>query len=111
MSLVSGFLHTLRLSTNIRYKIHQANDALSGRNTLLCRMVHQNMVPYRPSVHCPHIGKTGGGYCNDAMSYESTVTQNYFKNYPFGYTDRGPHSRALENEVHVSSHWEDLTGV
>jgi hypothetical protein len=22
-----------------------------GRDTLLCRMVHQNMVPYRPSVH------------------------------------------------------------
>ena len=22
-----------------------------GRNTLLCRMVHQNMVPFRPSVH------------------------------------------------------------
>lgn len=22
-----------------------------GRNTLVCRMVHQNMVPFRPSVH------------------------------------------------------------
>lgn len=22
-----------------------------GRDTLLCRMVHQNMVPFRPSVH------------------------------------------------------------
>lgn len=26
-----------------------------GMNTLLCRMVHQNMVPSRPAVHCPHI--------------------------------------------------------
>jgi len=32
-----------------------------GMNTLLCRSIHENMVPYRPSVHCPHIGPTGGG--------------------------------------------------
>lgn len=60
-----------------------------GRNTLLCRMVHQNMVPLRPSVHCPHIGKTGGGYCNDNTNYTSTVEQDFFTNLPFGYTDQG----------------------
>ena len=32
-----------------------------GMNTILCRSIHENMVPYRPSVHCPHIGPTGGG--------------------------------------------------
>lgn len=26
-----------------------------GMNTLMCRMVHQNMVPFRPDVHCSHI--------------------------------------------------------
>ena len=52
-------------------------------------MVHQNMVPYRPNVHCPHIGKTGGGYCNDDMTYDGTVTQNYFTTFPFGYTGKG----------------------
>ncbi|MCJ1458580.1 hypothetical protein MMC28_008953 [Mycoblastus sanguinarius] len=56
-----------------------------GRNTLLCRMVHQNMVPYRPAVHCPHIGPTGGGYCDDDKSYDDTVTENYFTNFPFSY--------------------------
>ncbi|KAL9103923.1 MAG: hypothetical protein Q9163_001071 [Psora crenata] len=59
-----------------------------GRNTLLCRMVHQNMVPFRPSTHCPHIGPSGGGYCDDDRSYIDTVTQNYFSNYPFVYTDK-----------------------
>ena len=67
----------------------KTDHAWPGRNTLLCRMVHQNMVPFRPNVHCPHIGKTGGGYCNDDTTYDGTVLQNFFKNYPFGYTDRG----------------------
>ncbi|KAL8949948.1 MAG: hypothetical protein Q9222_003980 [Ikaeria aurantiellina] len=54
-----------------------------GKNTLLCRMVHQNMVPFRPDVHCPHIGPTGGGYCDDDESYLDTVNVNYFTNAPF----------------------------
>ncbi|MCJ1229429.1 hypothetical protein MMC12_006095 [Toensbergia leucococca] len=54
-----------------------------GRNTLLCRSVHQNMVPFRPSVHCPHIGPTGGGYCTDDTTYPGTVTNSYFTNTPF----------------------------
>ncbi|KAL8716204.1 MAG: hypothetical protein Q9220_000109 [cf. Caloplaca sp. 1 TL-2023] len=54
-----------------------------GKNTLLCRMVHQNMVPFRPDVHCPHIGPTGGGYCDDEESYLETVNGNYFTNAPF----------------------------
>lgn len=68
----------------------------TGRNTLLCRMVHQNMVPFRPAVHCPHIGPTGGGYCDDDKTYAQTVMQDYFTNYPFvdavgvtGGSDRG----------------------
>ncbi|KAI4176932.1 MAG: hypothetical protein LQ343_000789 [Gyalolechia ehrenbergii] len=64
-----------------------------GKNTLLCRMVHQNMVPFRPKVHCPHIGPTGGGYCTDDKDYEMTVMENYFTNspyIPFGYKSPGP---------------------
>ncbi|KAL9128137.1 MAG: hypothetical protein Q9217_003111 [Psora testacea] len=60
-----------------------------GRNTLLCRMVHQNMVVFRPSTHCSHIGPSGGGYCNDDKSYVGTVTENYYSNYPFAYLDNG----------------------
>ncbi|KAL8723583.1 MAG: hypothetical protein Q9225_000125 [Loekoesia sp. 1 TL-2023] len=54
-----------------------------GKNTLLCRMVHQNMVAYRPEVHCSHIGKSGGGYCNDDKSYPQTVMENYFTRSPY----------------------------
>ncbi|KAL8818159.1 MAG: hypothetical protein Q9223_003142 [Gallowayella weberi] len=52
-------------------------------NTLLCRMVHQNMVAFRPEVHCPHIGKTGGGYCDDDKTYLQTIGENYFERSPF----------------------------
>ena len=68
-----------------------ANSLIVGRDTLLCRSVHQNMVQFRPEVHCPHIGKTGGGYCADDTTYLDTVTQNYFTNSPYtpyGYKGR-----------------------
>lgn len=58
---------------------------VTGRNTVLCRMVHQNMVSLRPAVHCPHIGPSGGGYCVDTPSYTETVEANYFSNYKFAY--------------------------
>ncbi|CAI7593249.1 unnamed protein product [Penicillium palitans] len=58
-----------------------------GRNTLLCREVHEHMVQYRPDVHCSHIGPEGGGYCVDDMDYTQTVLQRYFNDswIPFGY--------------------------
>lgn len=54
-----------------------------GMNTLSCRMVHQNMVQYRPDVHCPHIGPSGGGYCTDDRTYSENVMEPYFTNQPF----------------------------
>lgn len=54
-----------------------------GMDTLLCRMVHQNMVPFRPDVHCSHIGPSGGAYCVNDLQYADVVTQRYFKNTPF----------------------------
>ncbi|OJJ01294.1 hypothetical protein ASPVEDRAFT_166909 [Aspergillus versicolor CBS 583.65] len=58
-----------------------------GRNTLLCREVHEHMVQYRPTEHCPHIGPSGGGYCVDDKDYATMVTERYFKQpfIPFGY--------------------------
>jgi hypothetical protein len=57
-----------------------------GRNTLLCRMVHQNLVPSRPDVHCSHIGPTGGGMCCDDSTYAQKVEEQYFRGpfLPFG---------------------------
>ncbi|GAA5988581.1 hypothetical protein JCM11641_004609 [Rhodosporidiobolus odoratus] len=41
----------------------EALDA--GYDTTWCRYVHRNMVPFRPDIHCPHIGRTGGDMCID----------------------------------------------
>ena len=54
-----------------------------GRNTLLCRSIHEQMLKYRPSVHCSHVGPTGGGKCVDDQTYFDKVLQNYFKNAPW----------------------------
>lgn len=67
------------------FYIHRILIRVIGRNTVLCRMVHQNMVPLRPAVHCPHIGPSGGGYCVDTPLYADTVDATYFSNYPFAY--------------------------
>jgi len=62
-----------------------------GADTLLCRMLHQSMVPARPQVHCPHIGPSGGGMCVDDYSYRSKVLEPYFTLgafVPYGYGSR-----------------------
>lgn len=45
--------------------------------------IHQNMVPLRPEVHCPHIGPSGGGMCVDDRTYVGNLEENYFVNTPF----------------------------
>ena len=35
----------------------------SVEDNLVCRHLHVPMLPLRPSVHCPHIGPTGGDMC------------------------------------------------
>ena len=54
-----------------------------GRNTLLCRSVHQNMVAFRPDAHCSHIGPSGGGMCSDDKTYNQTVMDDYFRQTQF----------------------------
>ncbi|KAI4717910.1 hypothetical protein E4T48_05814 [Aureobasidium sp. EXF-10727] len=54
-----------------------------GMDTVSCRMIHQNMVPLRPEVHCPHIGPSGGGMCVDDRTYIGNLEENYFVNTPF----------------------------
>jgi hypothetical protein len=67
------------LGTKIRFG--QPSEA--GRDTVICRMVHEPMVPLRPSVHCPHIGPTGGDMCIDSPDYEQLVLEPVFDNLPF----------------------------
>jgi hypothetical protein len=54
-----------------------------GKNTLMCRSVHELMLKYRPEVHCSHIGPTGGGECDDLMTYTATVEDDLDVNSPW----------------------------
>jgi hypothetical protein len=48
----------------------------ANSNTAVCRQLHTLLTPYRPEVHCPHAGKTGGGMCVD-MPYESFFEKEF----------------------------------
>lgn len=54
-----------------------------GMNTLVCRSLHELMLPLRPEVHCSHVGKTGGDMCVDDLTYAQKVLQPVFTNAPF----------------------------
>ncbi|WVQ85398.1 hypothetical protein IAT38_007563 [Cryptococcus sp. DSM 104549] len=48
-----------------------------GEDNLLCRYLHVPMLNLRPSVHCPHIGPTGGDMCNP-RDYNEIVLSSHF---------------------------------
>jgi hypothetical protein len=58
-------------------------QALEGQKLIVIPQIHQNMVPLRPEVHCPHIGPLGGGMCVDDRTYIGNLEENYFVNTPF----------------------------
>lgn len=64
-------------------KVPFGNAYELGFDTLLCRMAHQPMVPMRPSVHCSHIGPSGGDYCVNDRTYAGMVEEPLFTNQPF----------------------------
>ncbi|KAJ7597536.1 hypothetical protein C8J56DRAFT_1159419 [Mycena floridula] len=41
-------------------KISMGEVWAGGQNSAFCRYLHTPMLPFRPSVRCPHIGPTGG---------------------------------------------------
>ncbi|MCJ1477113.1 hypothetical protein MMC13_005784 [Lambiella insularis] len=45
-----------------------------GFDTVVCRMLHQDMVSLDPDLHCPHVGPTGGGYCTNNRDYQNYTT-------------------------------------
>jgi SnoaL-like domain len=48
----------------------------ANSNTFVCRQFHTLLTPFRPDVHCPHAGKTGGGMCVD-VSYQSFFDEEF----------------------------------
>jgi len=49
-------------------------------NNVVCRSNWLSVLPLRPYVHCPTIGKTGGTRCNNAFNYLHDFTP-----YPFAW--------------------------
>lgn len=72
-----------------------------GMNTVMCRGMHHVMLPFRPDVHCRHIGSTGGGMCADDQTYVRKTTESYFENSPWipedvrGVLGEGPHGQEV----------------
>jgi len=48
-----------------------------GEDNIACRNLHVPMVPYRPSVHCSHLGPSGGDMCVP-RDYNQVVTDRHF---------------------------------
>jgi len=49
----------------------------ANSNSLVCRLIHNTLVPLRPQIHCPHVGPTGGGKCID-VPYSEFYTEPYY---------------------------------
>ncbi|KAJ7846047.1 hypothetical protein B0H14DRAFT_2773223 [Mycena olivaceomarginata] len=48
-----------------------------GIDNTMCRWVHFGMLQYRPAVHCPHVGPTGGDMCNERSYYAATLNNPF----------------------------------
>ncbi|UJR18049.1 hypothetical protein I4U23_004950 [Adineta vaga] len=35
------------------------------QNNVICRTIHLSLASIAPDIHCPHVGKTGGGACTN----------------------------------------------
>jgi len=46
-------------------------------NSVVCRIIHTILVPFRPQIHCPHIGPLGGMVCVD-FTYGSFYEEPFF---------------------------------
>ncbi|PSN65320.1 hypothetical protein BS50DRAFT_589739 [Corynespora cassiicola Philippines] len=70
-------------STFLTREIRVGESFELGMNTLFCRSMHENMLKYRPDVHCSHIGPTGGGMCEDDVPYMEKAGEVYYTNSPW----------------------------
>jgi hypothetical protein len=48
----------------------------ANSDTVVCRQLHTLLTPFRPAMHCPHAGKTGGHACVE-FPYESFFEKEY----------------------------------
>jgi len=61
----SGYYSSFADCVNYMSNITYGSWSHANSNTVICRSLHTILTAFRPSVHCPHAGKTGGGVCID----------------------------------------------
>ncbi|WWD09740.1 hypothetical protein V865_007868 [Kwoniella europaea PYCC6329] len=71
-----------------------------GENNLGCRYLHTPMLSFRPNVHCPHVGPSGGDMCVP-RNYTEVVKAKHF---PQGFVttpleDRSSHKLGLDRNL------------
>ncbi|CAF0851463.1 unnamed protein product [Didymodactylos carnosus] len=49
------------------------------QNSVVCRTIHIKLASISPDIHCPHVGKTGGGACTNKTSQSYYQDDNFTK--------------------------------
>lgn len=71
-----GVIQTRCVGNNTQYQtVEECIDVLSQKpfgiydrtwgDNVVCRAIHSIFTLSRPSIHCPHVGPTGGGKCSE----------------------------------------------
>ncbi len=47
-----------------------------NQDTLVCRALHNTLVPIAPEIHCAHISAGGGGKCTE-HTYEEMIAEDF----------------------------------
>ncbi|KAJ7478225.1 hypothetical protein FB451DRAFT_1241651 [Mycena latifolia] len=58
-------------------------DEAWGDN-VVCRQIHVLLTKFRPEVHCPHVGPTGGGKCIDVAYNDVYFNDQFLFGAPLG---------------------------
>lgn len=66
-----------------------------------CRHFHARYVDISPSVHCPHIGPTGGGKCTEDLPYSMSKIAHLMPNRPTFYSV----NPLLQAEINQTAKW------
>jgi len=61
----AGFYSSFADCVTFMHNITYGTFAHANSNTVVCRSIHTLLTAFRPLVHCPHVGKTGGMKCVD----------------------------------------------
>jgi len=61
----TGYYSNFTDCVNFMQSITYGTWAHANSNTVICRSLHTILTAFRPDVHCPHAGKTGGMKCVD----------------------------------------------